>query len=95
MGDLARGETRQAFEGLVNAVPTEVRTRAWQLLESLVFTAAPMLNGVRFLGIAEGTGPPGADDFPEEGIGLYYDLGASEGYFVWAYDDQVMSVVLL
>lgn len=94
MGDLSRGETREAFAPLVNQLPEGQRIRAWQLLEAVVFKAAPILVDIHFLGKIIGSGPPSDSDFSSDGIALYYDADAATGYFVWIYQSTAMAVEL-
>jgi len=90
MGELARNETASAFRDLVTKAPSENQTRIWQLFESLVFTAAPVLAGVNWLGVKQGPGIPTATTFGGDGFGLYRDSDTGIGYLVWVLSGEMM-----
>ena len=65
-------EGRSAFRKLVfDSIPKGLHTRVWQLLESVVFGAEPILRGLEYFEVRYGSGQPTVADYPGEGYGVY------------------------
>ena len=84
MAGLARQEARSAFRKLVfDLVPDpSIKTRVWQMLESIVFGAEPILRGVEHFEVRYGSGTPTSSDYPEDGYGIWIDEGSDAAYVI-------------
>lgn len=93
MGELGRGEARVAFRRLIDDhVPAEIRTRVWQLLESVVFGSQPVLRGLEHFEVRYGSGTPTVASYPVDGYGIYIDQDADEAYVVLNWQDQFLFI---
>jgi len=89
VGRVGITEARSAFRGLVNqAVPVQNQTRVHQLLDSVVFSAEPILRGLEHFEVRYGSGAPTVTSFPQEGYGLYIDEAADAVYVVLHWQDE-------
>lgn len=84
MGDLSRRESREAFRDLIweQDIPADTKTRLWQMIQSIVFSQDPFLQGLSFFEIRSGSGAPSSGGYPNNGFGFYIDTAGSKGYIV-------------
>ena len=89
MADPGRREARSAFRTLVrDAVDPKLHNRVNQLLESVVFSAEPILRGLEYFEVRYGSGVPASSDFPEDGYGLFIDEGSDIVYVCLKWLDE-------
>lgn len=81
MAEISSREGRSAFRRLiVDGVPPNLQTRANQLLDAIVFSAEPILRGLEYFELKEGTSAPSSGLYPSDGYGLYIDTSAGDLY---------------
>ena len=88
MGDLSRREARGAFRDFIwQNVPENLRTRTWQMLESIVFSQEPILRELEYLEVRQGAGAPTPADYPDSGYGVWIDTAGSTAWVVLKWED--------